>query len=59
MSITENVQSKLDQRKFRAGLFVELKKTFYTFHHEILLKELSHYGITGTGNGLFYSYVTK
>ena len=38
MSITENIQSQLDQNKFCAGVFVDLKKAFDTVDHEILLK---------------------
>ena len=45
MSITENIQSKLDQNKFCTGVFVDLKKAFDTMDHEILLKKLFHYGI--------------
>ena len=50
MSITENIQSQLDQNKFCAGVFVDLKKAFDTVDHEILLKKLSHYGIRGIAN---------
>ena len=39
MSITETVQSELDQKKFCSGVFVDLKKAFYTVDHEILLKK--------------------
>ena len=59
MSITENIQSQLDQNKFCAGVFVDLKKAFDTVDHEILLKKLSHYGIRGIANEWFCSYLTK
>ena len=36
MSITENIQFQLDQNKFCAGVFVDLKKAFDTVDHEIL-----------------------
>ena len=39
MWITENIQSQLDQNKFCAGVFVDLKKVFDTVDHEILLKK--------------------
>ena len=35
MSITENIQSQLDLKKFWAGVFVDLKKAFDTVDHEI------------------------
>ena len=59
MSITENIQSKLDQNKFCTGVFVDLKKAFDTMDHEILLKKLFHYGIRELANEWFCSYLTK
>ena len=59
MSITENIQSQLDQNKFCVGIYVDLKKAFDTADHEILLKKLSHYGIRGIANEWFCSYLTK
>ena len=53
MPITENIQFQLDQNKFCAGVFVGLKKSFDTVDHEILLKKLPHYGITGIANEWF------
>ena len=54
MSITENIQSQLDQNKFCAGVFADLKKSFDTVDHGILLKKLSHYGIRGIANEWFF-----
>ena len=59
MSITENIQSQLDQNKFCAGVFVDLKKAFYIVYHEALLKKLFHCGIRGIANEWFCSYLTK
>ena len=53
MSITENIQSQLDQNKFCAGVFFYLKKAFDTVDYEILLKKMSHYGIRGIANEWF------
>ena len=50
MSLTENIQTELDQNKFCAGVFVDLKKAFDTVDHGILPKKLSHYGIRGIAN---------
>ena len=50
MSITENNQSKLDQKKFWVGVFVDLKKAFDTVDHEILLKKTVHYRIRAIAN---------
>ena len=38
MSVTENIQSQLDQKKFWAGVSVDLQKAFDTVDHEIVLK---------------------
>ena len=39
--------------------FVGLKKAFDTVKHEILLKELKKYGVIGSENALFSSYLCK
>ena len=59
MSITENIQSQLDQNKFCTGVFVDLRKAFDTVDHEILLKKLFHCGLRGIANEWFCSYLTK
>ena len=38
MSIVENIQTQLDDGKYSAGVFVDLKKAFDTIDHNILLK---------------------
>ena len=58
-SITENIQSQLDQNKLCAGVFLDLKKAFDTVAHEILLKKLSHYGIRRIANEWFCLYLIK
>ena len=46
MSVVENIQIQvqLDDGKYSAGVLVDLKKTFGTVDHNILLRKLDYYG---------------
>ena len=57
MSIVENIQTQLDDGKYSAGVFVDLKKAFDTVYHNILLKKLDYYGVMGIVNEWFASYL--
>ena len=57
MSIVENIQTQLDDGKYSAGVFVDLKKAFDTADHNILLKKLDYYGVRGIANEWFASYL--
>ena len=57
MSIVENIQTQLDDGKYSAGVFVDLKKAFDTVDHNILLKKLHCYGVRGIANEWFASYL--
>ena len=59
MSITENIQTQLDEGKYCAGVFVDFKKAFDTVDHNILLRKLDYYGIRGIANEWFCSYLKK
>ena len=59
MSIIENIQTQLDEGKYCAGVFVDLKKAFDTVDHNILLRKLDYYGIRGIANEWFCSYLKK
>ena len=50
------VESHLDQNKFSAGVFVDLKKAFDTVDHHILLQKLEHC-IRGVANEWFSFYL--
>ena len=41
MGIVENIQTQLDDGKYSASVFVDLKKAFDTVDHNILLKKLT------------------
>ena len=59
MSITGNIQTQLDEEKYCAGVFVDLKKAFDTVNHNLLLRKLDYYGIRTIANKWFCSYLKK
>ena len=59
IKIVENIQEKLDNKTFVGGVFLDLQKAFDTVNHKILLQKLDYYGIRGTANKLFKSYLSN
>ena len=59
LDLTEDVRNALDNSEFSAGVFIDLQKAFDTVDHNILIKKLEHYGIRGTCNNWFRSYLTE
>lgn len=49
----------MNSGKFTCRLFLDLKKAFDTVDHSILLQKLDFYGIRGTINDWFRSYLTQ
>ena len=43
MCITENIQTNYDKHELTAGVFIDLKKTFGSVGHDILLVKPDHY----------------
>ena len=41
------------------GVFIDLEKPFDTVNHKIILSKLNHYGIRGTANSWFSSYLSS
>ena len=57
IDITETIRQALDDKKHVCGVFVDLQKAFDTVNHDILISKLDHYGIRGTANNWFASYL--
>ena len=59
MSITENIQTRLDDNEFATGVFVDMEKVFDMVDHEIRIQKLEHYGVRGTAKDWFCSYLAN
>ena len=59
IDLTENIRKALDKSEFAVGIFIDLQKAFDTVDHNILLQKLNYYGIRGTANNWFKSYLTN
>ena len=57
LRFTHKIQSQLDNKQSVAAVYIDLKKAFDTVDHDILLRKLQHYGIRGTANEWFQSYL--
>ena len=61
MAITqliEDITNANEEKKFTAGVFIDLKKAFDTIDHSLLLKKLDHYGVRGVSNDWLRSYLS-
>ena len=59
ISLTEEIRSSLDNRRYGCGIFLDLQKAFDTVNHGILLNKLEHYGIRGSVLDWFKSYLSE
>ena len=57
--MVDNIKLSMDNNKLTCGIFVDLSTAFNTVNHNILLAKLNHYGIRGTANKLFKSYLSN
>ena len=53
------METQLEEEKYCAGVFVELKKAFDTVNHNITLRKVDYYGIRSIANEWFCSYPKK
>ena len=57
LEATDTWAYNIDSGKINAIVFLDLKKTFDTVDHEILLSKLNFYGINGIAHHWFQSYL--
>ena len=59
ISLTEMIQSALDNDQFVCGVFINLQKVFGAVDHKILLSKMNHYEIKGISYDWFKSCLTN
>ena len=57
LNVVDEVTNELDTIFFSLGIFVDLSKAFDTLDHNILIIKLDYYGVRGTANKWFLSYL--
>jgi hypothetical protein len=57
-SFIEMIQETQDKRVHTIGIFIDLTKAYDVLNHKLLLDKLFHYGIRGSSNLWFRSYLT-
>jgi hypothetical protein len=58
-SFIEIIQESLDKGLHTMGIFIDLTEAYDILNHKVLLEKLSSYGIRGTENTWFKSYLTN
>ena len=58
-NITENIRKALGSGNIGSGVFVDLKKAFDTFAHQLLQAKLNQYGIGRFSNDWFKSNMSN
>jgi hypothetical protein len=56
-SYIERIQKALDKQVHTIGIFIDLSKAYNVLSHNLLREKLSYYGIRGSTNLWFRSYL--
>ena len=59
LNLVDQITNELDNKQFSLIIFIDLFKAFFTLDHEFLISKLSYYGVSGTANEWFYSFLEK
>ena len=59
LELTDRALIKIDEKQLPIAIYMDLSKEFDTLDHTILIKKLSHYGISGNALRWFTSYLTN
>ena len=59
LHLVDKLTDSFDKGQFTLGVFIDLSKAFDTVDHNILLKKLEYYGITGIYLKWFQSYLSN
>ena len=59
LELTKDIYESFNKKQYTLGVFIDLSKAFDTVNHDILLKKLSYYGITGNYLKWFKSYLSN
>ena len=57
LHLVDTLNRELDSKYTPLNIYLDLSKAFDTINHNILLKKLEFYGITGIALNLFHSYL--
>ena len=58
-SLCDSILDNLENRKITCSIFLDLRKAFDSVNHDILLKQLEHYGFRGSIWRLLNSYLKR
>ena len=57
IQLSEKIKEQLDNISFSCGIFVQFQKAFNTVDNDIFIEKTDYYGISGTANNWFSSYL--
>ena len=57
LKLLKKIRNCNENKNYGCGIFIDLKKAFDTVNHDVLLLKLEHYGIRGTSQSWFKSYL--